>query len=60
MNKIEIPIDSGLIIINIFIASEDIIRIKIVVIYNHEDCTHSLNIKGLCALYTILYYALHQ
>lgn len=53
--KIEIPIDRGFIIINIFMDKEEIIRIKTVVIYNNEYCTHSLNIKGLCALYTILY-----
>jgi hypothetical protein len=55
INKIEIPIDSGLIIKNVLIAKDEIIRINNVVIYNYEDCTHSLNIKGLCALYTILY-----
>jgi hypothetical protein len=55
ISKIEIPIDRGLIIKNIFIANEAIIRIKIEVIYNYENCTHSLNIKGLCARYTNLY-----
>jgi len=52
--RIDTPIDSGLIIINIFIASDEIIKIKIMVIYNYEYCTHSLNIKSLCALYTNL------
>jgi hypothetical protein len=55
INRIDIPIDSGLIIINIFIVMDVIIRMRAVVIYNNEGCTHSLNIKGLCALYTILY-----
>jgi hypothetical protein len=60
INRIEIPIESGFIIINIFNAKEEIIKINVVVIYNYENCTHSINIKGLCALYTNLYYALHQ
>jgi len=55
INKIVIPMDSGFNIMNIFIARDEIIRVKIVVIYNYEYCTHSLNIKSLCALYTILY-----
>lgn len=54
MNKIETPIDSGFIIINIFIARAEIIMMNMAVIYNNEACTHSSNIKGLCALYTIL------
>lgn len=54
INKIDTPIDRGFIIINMFIAREEIIKIRVVVIYNNEDCTHSSNIKGLCALYTIL------
>jgi len=48
------PIDNGLTIINMFIASDEIIKMKIMVIYNYEYCTHSLNIKSLCALYTNL------
>jgi len=55
MNRMEIPIERGFIIINMFIAREEIIKISSVIIYNYEDCTHSLNIKGLCALYTNLY-----
>jgi len=55
INKIDTPIDRGFIIINLFIAREEIIKISVVVIYNYEDCTHSSSIKGLCALYTILY-----
>ena len=55
IRRIEIPIDRGFIIINIFIANDEIIRIRRAVIYNYEGCTHSLNIKGLCALYTNLY-----
>jgi hypothetical protein len=55
IKRMEIPIDSGFIIINIFIARDEIIRIKIVVIYKYKYCTYSLNIKSLCALYTILY-----
>lgn len=54
ITRIEIPIDRGLFIINILSATEEIIIIIIVVIYNYEDCTHSSNIKGLCALYTNL------
>ena len=54
INKMVTPIDSGFIIINIFMAKEVIIIISVAVIYNNEDCTHSSNIKGLCALYTIL------
>jgi hypothetical protein len=60
INRIDTPIDRGFIIINIFIEIDKIINIKVVVIYNNEGCTHSSNIKGLRALYTILYYALHQ
>lgn len=55
VNKIVTPIDSGFSIRNILIVKDEIVKINIVVIYNNEDCTHSLNIKGLCALYTILY-----
>jgi hypothetical protein len=55
MKRIEIPIDRGLSIINILSANEVVIKIMAVIIYNNEDCTHSSNIKGLCALYTILY-----
>jgi len=55
MNRIDIPMDRGLIIINIFIVKDVIIKIRERVIYNNEGCTHSSNIKGLCALYTILY-----
>lgn len=55
INRIETPIESGFIIINIFIEIERIIKVSVAVIYNNEDCTHSSNIKGLCALYTILY-----
>lgn len=54
MNKIVIPIDRGFIIIYIFKAKDEIIKIRAVVIYNYESCTHSINIKGLCALYTNL------
>ena len=55
MNRIDTPIESGFIIMNIFIEIDNIISINVAVIYNNEDCTHSSNIKGLCALYTILY-----
>lgn len=55
MNKMVTPIDSGFIIIIMFIESDEMRSNNVKVIYNYEYCTHSLNIKGLCALYTILY-----
>lgn len=55
INRIDTPIESGFIIMNIFIEIDRISNINEAVIYNNEDCTHSSNIKGLCALYTILY-----
>ena len=55
INRIEIPIDRGFNIMNMFIAIDRIIRINIVVIYNYGSCTYSVNIKSLCALYTNLY-----
>lgn len=55
INKIVIPIDRGLNIRHIFIARDRISNVIVRVIYKYEDCTHSANIKGLCALYTILY-----
>ena len=58
INKIEIPIDRGFIIINIFMEIARIINVIVEIIYNYEGCTHSLNIKGLCALYTNLYMGL--
>jgi len=60
ISRIEIPIEKGFIIINILIANDDIVKMRIVIIYNYKCCTYSTNIKGLCALYTILYYDLHQ
>jgi len=38
----------------VYVDSEKIIDIMVVNIYINEDCTLSLNFKGLCALYTII------
>jgi hypothetical protein len=55
MNRIISPIDNGFIAKNRENAETDTKIINIDrSIYNYESCTHSLNFKGLSALYTNL------
>jgi hypothetical protein len=53
--RIKIPIVSGFIAKNMENAVIDVNIIRSVsIIYNYEICTHTLDFKGLCALYTNL------
>jgi hypothetical protein len=54
ISRMDIPIDRGLIIKNMFSASDVIARINVVNIYIGGSCTHSTSTKGLCALYTTI------
>jgi chromosome condensin MukBEF MukE localization factor len=61
INKIFNPRVIGVIIRSV-LSEVDIMRAYIIlyIIYNKESCTLSNNVKDYCALYTILYYLLHQ
>jgi hypothetical protein len=61
ISRIIIPRVSGFTARSIENAIMDVrIVINDNIIYNYRNCTHSLDAKDLCALYTNLYYDLHQ